>query len=186
LGLRHGPDYPTIDRVLRRLDEAALEQILTAAVHRLVPPSDCQATVAVDATGLAPGAIRTFFVTRAKDRGEGLTWRHGLKWIMVVDVDRRLILAQTARRGPTHDCATLRPLVDVAHRRVPIALVLADAEFDRERHHQPIRQILPAQSVMPAKRGGAAWHIHGIRAQMCDEMPARPRPEKYRRLTLFD
>ena len=54
---------------------------------------------------------------------------------MAVDVDRRVILAQTARRGPTNDCATLRPLVSAAHERVPIALVLADTEFDSERNH---------------------------------------------------
>jgi Transposase domain (DUF772) len=115
LGLRHVPDYTTVYRFLRRLDEAVLEQRLSAVVQRLVPQPDHQATVAVDATGLAPGAISTFFVKRAKDRGEGFTWRHWLKWTMAVDVDRRLIVAQSARRGPYHDCATLRPLVDAAH-----------------------------------------------------------------------
>jgi Transposase DDE domain/Transposase domain (DUF772) len=171
LGLRHAPDYTTVYRFLRRLDEAALEQTLSAVIQRLVPQPDLQATVAVDATGLAPGAISTFFVKRAKDRGEGFTWRHWLKWTMAVDVDRQLIVAQTARRGPTNDCATLRPLVDAARQRVPIALVLADAEFDSERNHQHIRQTLQAQSVIPAKRGGAAWQIHGIRAQMREEFP---------------
>jgi Transposase domain (DUF772) len=112
LGLQHVPDYTTVYRFLRRLDEAVLEQLLSAVVHRLVPHPDCQATVAVDATGLAPGAISTFFVKRAKDHGEGFTWRHWLKWTMVVD--RQLIVAQAARRGPTNDCALLRPLVDAA------------------------------------------------------------------------
>src|SRR5919109_3860812 len=106
-----------------------------------------------------------------KDQGEGFTWRHWLKWIMAVDVDRQLIVAQSARRGPTNDCATLRPLVDAAHQRVPLALVLADAEFDSERNHQHIRQTLQAQSVIPAKRGGAEWQIHGVRAQMRQDFP---------------
>lgn len=171
LGLDYVPDYTTLYRFLRRLDETALGQILSAVVQRLIPQPSPQATVAVDATGLAPGAISTFFVTRAKDRGEGFTWRHWLKWTRAVDVDRRLIVAQTARRGPTNDCAILRPLVDAAHQRVPIALVLADAEFDSERNHQHIRQTLQAQSVMPAKRGGAKWQIHGVRAQMRQEFP---------------
>jgi Transposase domain (DUF772)/Transposase DDE domain len=155
LGLRHVPDYTTLYRFLRRLNGAALEQTLSAVIHRLAPASNRHATVAVDATGLAPGAISTFFVKRAKDRGDGFTWRHWLKWTMAVDVDRQLIVAQTAGRGPTNDCATLRPLVDAAHQRVPIALVLADAECDSERNHQHVRQILQAQSVIPAKRGGA-------------------------------
>jgi hypothetical protein len=138
------PDYTTVHRPPRRLDEAALEQTLSAVVHRLVPSPDRQATVAVDATGLAPGAVSTFLVKRAKDRGEEFTWHHWMKWTMAVNGDRRLIIAQAARRGPTNYCATLRPLVDAAHQRVPIAPILADAEFDRERNHQHIRQILRA------------------------------------------
>jgi hypothetical protein len=55
LGLRHVPAYTTVYRFLRRLDEAVLEQILSAVVHRWVPHPDGQATVAVDATGLALG-----------------------------------------------------------------------------------------------------------------------------------
>jgi hypothetical protein len=182
LGLRHVPDYTTVYRFLRRLDEAALEQTLNAVVQRLARPPGDRATVAVDATGLTPGAISTFFVKRAKDRGEGFTWRHWLKWTMAVDVDRRFIVAQTARRGPTNDCATLRPLVDAAHQRVPIGLVLADAEFDSERNHQHIRQTLQAHSVIPAKRGGADWRIQGVRAQMRQEFPEH----LYRRRALIE
>jgi hypothetical protein len=155
-----------------RLDETVLEQLLSAVVRRLIPQQSPETTVAVNATGLASGAIRTFFVKRVKDRGEGFPWRHWLKWAIAVDLERRIILAQTARHGPTHDGATLRPLVDAAHQRVPIALVLADAECDRERHHQHIRRILQAQSVIPAKRGGAASKLHGVRAQMRQEFPA--------------
>ena len=171
LGLHSVPDYTTLYRFLLRLNEAVLEQTMGAVVRWLASQPSPQATVAVDATGLAPGAISTFFVKRAKDRGEGFTWRHWLKWTMAVDVDRQLIVAQTARRGPTNDCATLRPLVDAAHQRVPLALVLADAEFDSERNHQHIRQTLQAQSVIPAKRGRAEWQIHGVRAHMRQDFP---------------
>jgi hypothetical protein len=91
---------------------------------------------------------------------------------MVVDIDHCVILAQTARRSSTNDCATLCPLVSTAHERVPIGVVLADAEFDSERNHQHIRQTLRAKSVIPAKRGGAEWRIQGVRAQMRQEFPA--------------
>jgi hypothetical protein len=182
LKLPHVPDYTTVYRFLRRLDEAALEQTLHAVVQRLTAQLNRQVTAAVDATGLAPGAISTFFVKRAKDRGEGFMWRHWLQWTVVVDLDHRLILAQTARRGPTNDCATLRPLVSAAHERVPIGVVLADAEFDSERNHQHIRQTLQAQSVIPAKRGGANWRIQGVRAQMRQDVPA----ELYGRRALIE
>jgi Transposase DDE domain/Transposase domain (DUF772) len=182
LGLRGVPDYTTLYRFLRRLNETILEQVLRAVVQRLLPHPGGQATVAIDATGLTPGAVSTFFVKRAKDREPGFTWRHWLKWTMVIDVDRRIILAQTARRGPTNDCAILRPLVDAAHQHGPIGLVLADAEFDSARHHQHVRHVVQAQSVIPAKRGGAKWHIRGIRAQMRQAFPVR----LYRRRSLIE
>jgi hypothetical protein len=64
------------------------------------------------------------------------------------------------------------PLVSAAHGRGPRGLVLADAECDRERNHQHVRQGLYAQSVIPAQRGGAAWQMHGVRAQTRQECPA--------------
>jgi hypothetical protein len=94
LGLTYIPDYTTLYRFLRRLDERALKQTPRAVVERLIPRLRSPATVAVDATGLTPGAISTFIMKHAKDRGPGFTWRHWLKWTMAVDVDRRLILAQ--------------------------------------------------------------------------------------------
>jgi hypothetical protein len=182
LGLSLAPDDTTLYRFLRRLTEAVLEETMNAVVQRLAAQPGHQATVAVDVTGLAPGAISTFFVKRARDREPGFTWRHWLRWTMAVDVDRRVILAQTARRGPTNDCAILRPLMDRAHQRVSIGLVLADAECDSERNHQHIRRVVQAQSVIPAKRGAATWHIHGIRAQMRQEFPA----PLYRRRSLIE
>jgi hypothetical protein len=91
---------------------------------------------------------------------------------LAVAVDCRLILAQTVRRGLTHDYATLRPLVSAAHERGPIEWVLADAEFDSERNHQHIRHVLQAHGVMPAKRGGTAWQMQGVRAEIRQAFPA--------------
>jgi hypothetical protein len=179
LGLTQAPDLTTLDRFLRRLDDAVLEQARTAAVRqRPAPPEERGTAVAVDATGLAPGALQTFFVKRAKDHGEGLTWRHWLQWMAAVDLRRRLVVAQMARYGPYNDGATLRPLVEAASPRVPIGLVLAAAEFASARHHHDIRHHIGADRVMPAKRGTADWQIAGIRAQMRQQFPAelsRPR-----------
>jgi hypothetical protein len=63
-----------------------------------------------------------------------------------------------------------------------LALWCWHAEFDRERNHQYIRQILQAQSVIPAKRGGATWHIQGVRAQMRQAFPVH----LYRRRALIE
>jgi hypothetical protein len=72
LGLARVPDYTTLYRFLRRLDETVLEKLLNSVGQRLIPQPSRQTTVAVDATGLAPGAISTFFVKRVKDREQAL------------------------------------------------------------------------------------------------------------------
>jgi hypothetical protein len=168
------PDYTTLYRCLRRTGEGELTRLLHETVARMPPPPADGTIVAVDGTGLAPGAISTFFVNRIRDRGQGLTWRHWLKWVVVVDLPRRFILAQVAKPGPTNDGATLRPLLDRVRHLAAVRLVLADAEFDSELNHTFIRQVVGADSSIPAKRGKRTWHLHGIRAQMRADFPAAP------------
>jgi hypothetical protein len=99
--------------------------------------------VAVDATGLASGAISTFYVRRTHNRGgEPMLWRRWLKWLVVVDTRRQVLLAQTACSGPYNGSAMLRPLVDAAHEVTPLGVVLADAEFDSEHNHRHVRERL--------------------------------------------
>lgn len=184
LRLRSVPDYTTLYRFLRRLDEAAITRALNEVVHRMALPGPRRRTqVAVDGSGLSPGAISTFFVRRMYHHTQQpMPWRHWLKWLLVVDLPLQLILAQQAHAGPTNDCANLRPLVDAAHRVSPIGLVLADAEFDSERNHIHIRQQLHARSIIPAKRGKKTWRIHGVRAEMRNHFPRR----LYRRRSLVE
>ena len=85
-------------------------------------------------------------------RAERRTIRHFLKWLIVVDVDRQIILAQRARQGPWCDTRALPGLVDAASRTMPIGVVLADAEFDSEANHRHVRGTLGAHSVIPPNR----------------------------------
>jgi hypothetical protein len=179
LGLARVPDHTTLYRCLRRLDARDFDQLLATTIEQMPPSagSNSQATappgttVAVDATGLTPGAISTFFVNRVRDRGEGFTWRRWVKWVVVADLPRQLILAQMAHSGPCNDEAFLPTLLEQARNFTSIACVVADAEFDSERNHRFIRQELGAMSGIPAKRGKATWHLHGIRAQMRADFP---------------
>ena len=175
LRLRSVPDYTTLYRFLKRLDEATMDQALGEAARRLgTVGRRRRARVAVDATGLAQGAVSTFFVRRMYHHtNQPLPWRHWLKWLVAVDVDRQLLLSQAARRGPWNDCASLPSLVETASRVAPIGQVLADAEFDSERNHTYVRQQLRAQSIIPAKRGKKSWRIHGVRAEMRHDFPRR-------------
>jgi hypothetical protein len=162
LGLGSVPDFTTLYRFLQRLDDVTIDRAVGETVRRLRGTrrkGRRRARVAVDATGLAQGAVSTFFVRRMHHHGQKpLPWRHWLKWVVVADLDQQFLLSQSARRGPWNDCGNLPAVVAAASERTPIGLVLADAEFDSERNHTYIRRELGAQSVIPAKRGKNLAH----------------------------
>lgn len=171
LRLHTVPDYTTLYRFLLRLEPEDVAQAMREIVRRIPGRWRSPATVAVDATGLAPGAVSSYFIRRVEHFGDKpRTWKHWLKWLTVVDVDRQIILAQHARQAPWNDCATLPPLLLQAHRQTPVGCVLADAEFDSERNHLFCRKFLQANSVIPATRF-TSRRATGIRAQMRDNFP---------------
>jgi len=181
--------HTTLYHFLRRLDErGALVAALNETIRRLpkLDPHEQEpaAILAVDATGLAPGAISTFYVRRThKCGGEPMLWRRWLKWLVVVDTDRQMVLAQeacsraltTARRCCDHSWT-------LPTRLLRQGVVLADAEFDSEHNYHHVHERLAAASVIPAKRGKATWHVQGYRAKM---RVASPR-QLYRRRALVE
>lgn len=183
LGLKQTPDHTTFYRFMKRLDTSLIQTALQeAALETMNNRPTKSAIFAVDATGLAPGGVGTFFINRKRDRGQGLPWRYWLKWVVVVETKHQLLLAQIAKRGPYNDCALLRPLVDIAHEVMPASWVLADAEFDSERNHKHIREVHRMKSIIPAKRGMKTWKLKGVRAQMKNHFPAK----KYRQRNLIE
>jgi hypothetical protein len=126
LQLNSVPDYTTLYRFLTRLREEDVARALHEIVRRMPGRWESPATVAVDATGLSQSAMSSFFVRRMHHHTQQpMPWKHWLKWLAVVDVDRQLILAQSARQGPWNDCANLPSLVAEAHRHAPVGCVLA-------------------------------------------------------------
>ena len=177
LGLTSVPDFTTLYRFLQRLDDPIIDRAVGETVRRLrgsLRRGRKRARVAVDATGLAQGAVSTFFVRRMHHHGQKpLPWRHWLKWVIVADLDHKFLLSQIARRGPWNDCANLPAVIETASQQTRIGLVLADAEFDSERNHTYIRKKLGAHSVIPAKRGKKTWRVRGVRAEMRRAFPTR-------------
>jgi hypothetical protein len=186
LGLKQTADYTTFYRFMRRLDAELIQTALQeAALQTMQDQPTKRAILAVDATGLAPGAISTFFINRKRDRGQGSPWRYWLKWVIVVETKHQLLLAQIAKRGPYNDCALLRPLVDIAHQVMPASYVLADADFDSERNHKHIREIHRMKSIIPAKRGKKTWKLKGVRAQMKSNFPSKKYSQRNLIETIF-
>jgi hypothetical protein len=67
LGLTSLPDFTTLYRFLQRLDDQAIDQAVGETVRCLRgarKKGRRRALVGVDATGLAQGAVSTFFVRR--------------------------------------------------------------------------------------------------------------------------
>ena len=171
LHLNSVPDYTTLYRFLTRLSEDDVVRVLHEIVRRMPGKRRSRATVAVDATGLAQAAVSSYFIRRIEHFGEKQrSWRHWLKWLTVVDVERQIILAQSARQAPWNDCATLPTLVGQAHQHTTVGCVLADAEFDSERNHTFCREQLKANSIIPAKRF-TSRRATGVRGQMRENFP---------------
>jgi hypothetical protein len=137
LELHKAPDYTTLHRFLNRLEEQVLVRALGETVRRGSPPSPhhahhddqhqrSQAIVAVDATGLSPGAISTFYVQRTQNRGgKPILWRKWLKWLVVVDTQSQLVLAQEAcSRVPTTARRCSAPTGGCCPRTQPVRLAL--------------------------------------------------------------
>jgi hypothetical protein len=184
LRLHAVPDYTTLYRFLRRLEDDTVDRGLSETVRRLRRRRRRAVSVAVDGTGLSYNSVSTFFVRRMEQHADRSTrHRHWLKWVIVVDVQQQILLAQRAHQGPGSDVRALPGLLDVAARGAPIRLVLADAEFDSEPNHQHIRQRLGAKSIIPAKRRGIPNGT--IRNQMFRAFPEKPYRQRTKVETIF-
>ena len=106
------PDHTTLYRFLLRLNEDNLCKVLGEIIRRVPRRYRRRVRVAVYTTGLSQNAISSFFVRRMHHHTDKpMPWRHWLKWLTVIDMDRQLILAQSARQAPWNDCANLPVLV---------------------------------------------------------------------------
>jgi len=184
LQLQAVPDYTTLYRFLQRLPNDTIDRGLRETVRCLRQRRRRAVVVAVDGTGLSYNSVSSFFIRRVEQQAQRSSrHRHWLKWVIVVDVQQQILLAQRAHQGPGSDVRFLPPLLDVAARGAPIRLVLADAEFDSEPNHQHIRQRLGAQSIIPAKRRGVP---NGeIRNLMFRRFPAKPYRQRVKIETTF-
>src|SRR5258708_34884321 len=126
LQLREGPDYTTLYRFLRRLDDVPLQRGLGATVRRLRRRRRRAVSVAIDGTGLSYNSVSTFFIRRLEQHADrSARHRHWLKWVIVVDVPQQILLAQQAHKGPGSDVRWLPGPLDVAARGAPIPRGLA-------------------------------------------------------------
>ena len=178
------PDYTTLYRFLRRLEDDTVDRGWQETVRRLRRRRRRPVSAAIDGTGLSDTSVSTFFLKRLEQHAHGTRPRRPwLKWLIVVDVQQQILLAQRARQGPGCDARSLPGLLDVAARGAPLGVVLADAEFDSEANHQHIRQRLGAKSIIPARRHGVP--NGAIRNQMFRAFPKKPYRQRSKIESIF-
>ena len=178
------PDYTTLYRFLRRLEDDAVDRGLQETVRRLRRRRSRPISAAIDGTGLSDTSVSTFFHRRLEQHAHGPRPRRPwLKWLIVVDVRQQILLAQRARQGPGCDARSLPGLLDMAARGAPIGVVLADAEFDSEANHEHIRQRLGAKSIIPARRRGVPNGT--FRNQMFRAFPKKPYRQRAKIESIF-
>src|SRR5271157_663952 len=186
LQLNTVPDYTTLYRFLKRLDDDTVERGLTETVRWLRRgQTQVRVSAALDGTGLSYNSVSSFFIRRLEQHSRGMTrHRHWLKWLIVADVKQQILLAQRARVGPWCDTRALPGLVEAAGRRVPLRQVLADAEFDSEANHEYIRQRWRAQSIIPLNpRRGVPQGT--LRRQMYQAFPHKEYGQRAKVETVF-
>jgi hypothetical protein len=178
------PDYTTLYRFLRRLEDDTVDRGLQETVRRLRRRRRRPVSAAIDGTGLSDTSVSTFFHRRLEQHAHGTRPRRPwLKWLIVVDVQQQILLAQRARQGPGCDARSLPGLLDMAAQGAPLGVVLADAEFDSEANHQHIRQRLGAKSIIPARRRGVP--NGAIRNQMFRAFPKKPYRQRAKIESIF-
>src|ERR1700694_159722 len=178
------PDYTTLYRFLRRLEDDTVDRGLQETVRRLRRRRRRAVSAAIDGTGLSNTSVSTFFLRRLEQHAHGAKPRRPwLKWLIVVDVQQQILLAQRARQGPGGDARSLPGLLDVAARGAPLGVVLADAEFDSEANHEHIRQRLGAKSIIPARPRGVPKGA--IRNQMFRAFPKKPYRQRAKIESIF-
>jgi hypothetical protein len=88
------PDYTTLYRFLRRLEDDTGDRGLQETVRRLRRRRSRPLTAAIDGTGLSDTSVSTFFHRRLEQQAHGTRPRRPwLKWLIVVDVRQQILLA---------------------------------------------------------------------------------------------
>ena len=170
---------------MRRLDKHALVAALNETVRRLTASSRAQpeeeesaASVAADTTGLAPVALSTFYVRRTHNRGdEPMLWRRWLKWLIVVDAKRQVLLAQEAcSSGPYNGSAMLRPLTEAAREAASTRRGPGRCDISKASGEPPLRAptARSCESDPGEAEQGNTWASRGHRARMRVAFRASP------------
>jgi transposase len=153
-GISDIPDGSTLRKFRKRLDAEILKNIV--AYQSMMIVGNSKATVAVDATGFSTSHASRYFVARLKYFGTEETVVRGYtKVSLAVCVNTKAILAVDTVGSRTADVKRFRYIIeDLASSGVSVEYVLADKGYDAEHAHETVRDLLGAESLIPARDDG--------------------------------
>jgi len=103
-----------------------------------------------------------------------------LKWLIVVNVQQQILLAQRARQGPGCDWRALPGLLDAAARGAPLGVLLADADGSQS----PAPSATPGSAEQPSREARGVPN-GAIRNQMFRAFPKKPYRQRAKIESLF-
>jgi len=162
------PHFTTLQKFALRLDEGLLERLLAELAR---DAADDRMLVAVDSTGIQPGAATFYYIQtislRAEREGrmERRQVRRHIKLTILIDVRSLMVLALRCTQGPGPDFRHFVPVLEKARGSgfVPAA-ILADKGYDSEANRKFARYQLGAETHIPVRK--VAHHAADVRGKL--------------------
>ena len=155
------PHFTTLHKFVQRCPKSYLDTFIM--ISGLIN-TDGKISTGIDSTGLSltNASYHYTVVIRVREKGKRKRGRprklraikRYLKVTFVVDTDTQTILVTSIRRGPDNDNKDfVRSYKKLKQNdSVDIGLVLADKGYDSESNHIYAREILGAESIIPARK----------------------------------
>ena len=153
------PHFTTIHKFAGRVPRRYLDLIIT---HSSLGNDDADLFTSIDSTGFSLSNASVYYTIvlnrHAKKRKRGRPRKKKvkkyLKVTFVVDALHQFILVVSVRRGPDNDNKDFIPsykkLNQLDGRN--LGIVVADRGYDSEMNHQYIRDVLDADTIIPARK----------------------------------
>jgi hypothetical protein len=159
IGLLRVPHFTTIQKAAQRLLLSPfVNRLLERTIQLQMGQRKRVQLAAIDSSGLQATCASPYFVKRratVNSAWKTMVYHDYPKLAVVADAQTHIILAHQAGKGPRPDVDEFVDLLSVAHKRVSVQTIVADAGYDSESNHQVARQILKIRTVIPAKHGRA-------------------------------